>query len=135
MLARRAIPDVRWRYFTDPELNAGGRKSRQEVFIDNGCDLRAILTHPHFLKYLRYFIAGPQLPADVRSRFEELATESLGDQEALRAYVRASVREDRVSRDDAAEEFFKLAIECGIELRAAGQVRTDAMNAARRQRR
>ena len=36
--AREAIPQVRLRYFTDADLNPGLRKSRQQVFIDNGCD-------------------------------------------------------------------------------------------------
>lgn len=25
LLARGAVPEVRWRYFTDPDLNVGGR--------------------------------------------------------------------------------------------------------------
>jgi hypothetical protein len=135
LLVRQAIPEERWRYFTDPELNPRHRKSRRQIFIDNGCTGDAILTHPHFLKYLRYFVSGPQLPTGVIARFKELATGPFWELEPLLAFVRACVRERRVQRDDAAEEFYKLALECAVALREAEFVRTDAMNAVSAARR
>lgn len=37
LLERDAIPPIRWRYFTDPELNVRGHgKSRLQVFERNG---------------------------------------------------------------------------------------------------
>lgn len=135
LLARQAIPEVRWRYFTDPQLNPRHRKSRRKTFIDNGCTGDAILTHPHFLKYLRHFVSGPQLPTGVIVRFKELAKGPFWELEPLLAFVRACVRERRVQRDDAAEEFYKLALECAVELRDAELVRTAAMNAVSAARR
>src|SRR5437773_7602245 len=65
LLARNAIPEARLRYFTDPELNIGSRKSRKQVFESNGTVGEAIYSHGNFLKYLRYFIFGPALPVAV----------------------------------------------------------------------
>lgn len=61
LLERGAIPKVRLLYFTDPERNPGGRgKSRQKIFERNGTSEAEISAHPHFLKYLEYFIYGPR---------------------------------------------------------------------------
>ena len=62
MFERQAIPDLRIRYFTDPTLNIGLSKSRKEVFESNGTSGADILSHPHFLRHLKYFIYGPDLP-------------------------------------------------------------------------
>lgn len=50
LLDRGAIPEIRLRYVTDPELNIGGHgKSRAEVFERNGCVGEAMLQHPSLL--------------------------------------------------------------------------------------
>lgn len=136
--AREAIPQVRLRYFTDADLNPGLRKSRQQVFIDNGCDTtEKIFTSGNFFRYLEYFVMGPQLPKDVVSRFSELAADLRWHFDPLRSFVRMQARRlsDTPARDYLGEEFFKLAMECGLDLFEAKMIRTDAMNAVGRARR
>lgn len=115
LLMRRAIPEIRYRYFTDPELNTGRRHgSRKEAFEQNGTKGDAILEHGHFLPDLKYFIFGPNLPQDVITRFAELVEDDAGAE--VFAFVRSAVRQlSREHRLDAAEEFFKLAVELGME--------------------
>src|ERR1051326_3289170 len=70
LLERDAIPEVRVKFFVDPELNIGGRgRSRAGVFEKNGTLGREVFRHAHFLKYLHYFLYGPDLPADVLDTF------------------------------------------------------------------
>lgn len=46
---------------TNPDFNIGGRdKSRKQFFEGNGSRGESIFRHPHFLKYLRYFILSLQ---------------------------------------------------------------------------
>lgn len=39
---------------------------------------RAILEDPNFLKYLRYFLFGPDLPADTINRFRQVLIDEAG---------------------------------------------------------
>jgi hypothetical protein len=118
LLHRGAIPEVRLRYFNDPACNPGGRgKSRQEIFERNGTIGDEILEHPHFLPYLEYFVLGPNLPSTVILQFKEMAKCSgyltAGDINDLAPSARATVRSGRLNPPQAADEFFKLAMECG----------------------
>jgi len=135
LLRRHAIPDIRWRYFTDPELNVGGHgKSRRCVFEENGCKGRAILRHPHFLKYLRYFIFGPDLPRETVERFRQVVVDDAGTSGEvlgqLRSVARAEARRLGHPRVDLREEFLKLALECGLDDFVALSVRS-AVGSAR----
>ncbi|WP_152972388.1 hypothetical protein [Pseudomonas sp. RIT-PI-o] len=118
LLERGAIPAVRISYFTDPDFNPGGRgKSRKEIFERNGTSGNEILCHPHFLKHLEYFVCGPKLPALAMETFkrETLCSGYLsgGDINDLTPFARSCVRTNGLDPHTAAEEFFKLAIECG----------------------
>lgn len=133
LLARRAIPAVRLAHLTDPEMNVGGHgKSRREVFEKNGTSGDALLTHPHFAKYLRYFIHGPDLPPEVVRGFVKILDDDAGTSgmvlDQIQRYVRAEVRGRGLEPGDAAEEFFKLAHEVGRP-DLAGEVRTAAKQA------
>lgn len=67
LAAKGAIPEARARYFLDADFNPGDTRSRRDVFVGNGCRTdKEIFGHPHFLKYLRYFVEGPGLPAERR---------------------------------------------------------------------
>jgi hypothetical protein len=128
LLKRKAIPEIRKRFFADPEFNIGGRgRSRAEVFEKNGTRGDAIFRHPHFLKYLHYFLYGPDLPADIVRAFEEkvgqcgLITSS--DIAPLGAFARQIARRNRADSRKNTEEFFKLALECGLGLTAAKSIR------------
>lgn len=117
LLERHAIPEARLRYFTDPDCNSGGRgNSRKDLFERNLREGDDILTHPHFLKYLLYFLYGPDLPSEVITQFKEAAYENrLSGSEVLdlAPSARAAVRRYGMNPVDASEEFFKLAVECG----------------------
>ncbi len=112
LLERNAIPKIRVEYFTNPEFNIsqGGRKSRKEIFEGNGTKGDKILFHGNFLKYLKYFIYGSDLPANVISEFVKQK-----DEDDLPAIARNLVRRYRLNPKIACEEFYKLCLECGLE--------------------
>lgn len=118
LLERSAIPEIRIAYFTDPNFNPGGRgKSREEIFESNGTSGEEILRHPHFLKHLEYFLCGPNLPSVAIDTFK---TEALSsgyltgeDVNDLAPFARSCVRSNGLEPHVAADEFFKLAVECG----------------------
>jgi hypothetical protein len=118
LLDRNAIPEIRLRYFTDPDCNPGGRgKSRQDIFEKNGTSGDEILEHPNFLGYLDYFVFGPKLPIGVIQQFREMARFSghltVGDVNDLMPGARAAVRSAQLDPSHAADEMYKLALECG----------------------
>jgi hypothetical protein len=118
LLERHAVPEVRIAYFTDPDFNPGGRgKSREDIFKGNGTSGDEILCHPNFLKHLEYFIFGPKLPSAVIDKFKSEASFSGhltgGDINDLAPYARSCIRSYGLDPHDAAEEFYKLAVECG----------------------
>jgi hypothetical protein len=133
-LERKAIPQVRLSYFTDPAMNIRGHgKSRKEVFEQNGTVGNQILEHPNFLKYLHYFIFGPDLPNGTIARFKKVIEDDAGTEgmvlDQIKTVVRAETRNLRMERGDAAEEFFKLALECGLEIETARVARHAALTA------
>ncbi len=116
LIERKAIPQVRLSYFTDPEMNVGGHgKSRKEIFEGNGTSGKDILRHPHFAAYLHYFINGPDLPKSVISGFCKIIEDDSGTSgmvlDEICAYVRQAVRSHSLDKDKAANEFFKLTHE------------------------
>lgn len=128
ILDRGAIPQVRISYFTDPEFNPGGRgKSREEIFEANGTCGDEILRHPHFLRHLEYFLCGPNMPAVAVDAFKTKLLESGyltgGDINDLAPFARACVRSNGLKPHAAAEEFFKLAIDCGARPAYADSLR------------
>jgi hypothetical protein len=134
LMARSGIPGIRLRYFNDPGFNVqGAGKSCREVFEKNGVAGVAILEHPHFLPYLRYFLFGPDLPSDVVAGFVEMVRED-ADRDQLHPFARASMRappERRPQRRrELTEEFFKLALEVSLDDWTARSVR-DAARSAR----
>lgn len=136
LTARRAIPAVRSRYFIEADFNPGGTTSRREVFARNGCRTDdEIHDHPHFLRYLRYFVEGPQLTEAVIKGFQAIVSDSLREWDALDVYARAKVRELAITAENAGEEFFKLAIESGVPLSEATRIRKSARSAATAARR
>lgn len=128
LLDRRAVPVVRLQYFTDPERNPGGRgKSRKEIFNSNGTAGSAILTHPHFLPYLYYFIHGPRLTDSIIKQFWGAAKLggylSSSDIEDLKEQAKSCIKELRLDPHWAADEFHKLALECAASVSSAATLR------------
>lgn len=119
LIARKAIPELRVKWFTDPKLYPGGRgKSRQQVFERNGCRGEEIFRHPHFLEYLWYFLYGANLPAsaieEFRTALKERGQISSSDVVPLGKTARQIARSHGLQAHDASEEFYKLALDCGI---------------------
>jgi hypothetical protein len=114
ILSRKVVPEIRRRYFTDPELNIGTKKSRKQVFEQNGTRSRAIIEHPHFLKFLQYFIFGPELPESVIEEFWRQATHFDMELRDICKFSRSVVRQYELDPLQAREEFYKLALECGL---------------------
>lgn len=129
LLERGAIPDVRLRWFDAPELNIGRSSlSRHGVFKKNGCTREDMIRHPHFVKILRYFVLGPDLPPDVIEGFRQIVVDDCGTSgevmDQMHAYARRQARRLKTpSRYDLHEEFHKLALECGVDDYVASTVR------------
>lgn len=119
LIARKAIPELRVKWFTDPSYFPGGRgKSRQQMFERNGCRGEDIFRHPHFLDYLRTFLYGANLPEPVIVQFRQAVKDcgqvSSSDIVPLGKKARAIARVHGLQGHDACEEFYVLALECGI---------------------
>jgi hypothetical protein len=133
LLRRSGIPGNRLAYFIDPALNIGVAKSRKEVFEANGTRGEDILRHPHFLKHLQYFICGPDLPASSIEGFCQTLNDDSGTSgmmlDQLKRFVRAEVRKERLEKSRAAEEFFKLSHELGLDEHFCRTIRDAARTA------
>lgn len=128
LVERKGIPVHRVRYFIDCEYNPGGRgKSRQDSFIKNGNDHDGMLRHPHFLKFLRYFIHGADLPAVIIGQYTDAVKQcgmvTSGDVPELGAKARNMARMHRLEGSAAAEEFFKLSLDLGLSAGQSARIR------------
>lgn len=120
LLNRNAIPTQRLKYFTEPAYNIGGRgKSRQENFIRNAGGTENMIRHGHFLKYLRYFIHGANLPEDILTEFSNAVKEcgniTSGDIDPLSKRARELIRTFNLVPKSAADEFYKLSLDLGLD--------------------
>ncbi|WP_421871936.1 hypothetical protein [Nitratireductor rhodophyticola] len=135
LLTRKAVPDARLRYFTDPDYRTGRMKgSRFDIFKRNGNDFEETIRHNHFLKYLRYFVYGSELPEPFLSEFGEAVADcgdyiSSGDAYDLSRKARAMYRRSGLEREWAADEFFKLAIDLGMSASHAMTIRKAIIDA------
>ncbi|MEJ1128407.1 hypothetical protein V9L20_12560 [Variovorax sp. CCNWLW225] len=111
LLARGAIPERRQQCFTQPGWGAG-RKSRLEVFEGNGTQGTDIFSHRNFLKYLRFFIHGANLPITIkvamRDQVENPQWFTSGDREPLRKLARQLARAHGLD-GSSADEFMYCA--------------------------
>lgn len=130
LLQRDAIPEIRVRLFDASELAESGEKSPKEIFESNGVSRHEILRNVYFLKYLRHFIHGPNLPKPVIERLCTILNEDRGTSgmvlDQFKAHARESIRTYRLDRNEAATEFFRLGVEIGMELRLARSLRNAA---------
>jgi hypothetical protein len=119
LMGRDALPAHRLRWFRDAEFNPGGRgKSREDQWRRNGTSGREVLRHPNFLAYFAYFICGPDLPPAAMHAFRA-AVESCGmatssDYPVLSKTARTIARRHGLEAHAASEEFYKLALDCGL---------------------
>lgn len=135
--ARNGIPNRRLDTWRDAELQPGRtRGSFRDLFVRNGNVGSEIYTHPHFLRHLRYFLFGAELPDAVIEEFEEAVGNPKwfggSDILDLSKKTRAIVRKYRLKDYWHAEEFMRLAIDVGLSNSHALSVRNAAKEAARR---
>ncbi|MFO1111701.1 MAG: hypothetical protein U1E61_21230 [Bradyrhizobium sp.] len=119
LLARNAIPEHRLKYFNDPAYRTGRIKgSRRDLYLRNRNTDEDILRSYSFLKEARYFVCGPALPAEAVTEFRQTATEfghvGPSDSIELANLARRQVRTYGLLPHEVAEEYFKLALDCGI---------------------
>jgi len=130
LLDRKAVPEIRLRLFCDPDYAETGNKSRQQVFESNGTSGNEIFRHPHFIPYLRYFINGPDLPKPAIEGLCKILNDDVGTSgmvmDQYRKHARTCVRQYGLDPGKAAEEFFRLGVEIGMELHAARTLRDAA---------
>ena len=132
---RQAIPSTRIKYWTDPDYFLGRTKSSHRgIFERNGNRGDEIYTHPHFLKFLRYFLFGAKLPAEVIASFEEKVGNpewvTSSDIVPISHHARALMRKYGLPHD-APEEFFKLALDMGLSLYTASAIQRSAKQGRR----
>lgn len=128
LIQRSAIPEIRTRVFTDPSLFIGGHgSSHLDVFKHNGTSGDAVFRHPHFLKYFHYFLFGPDLPKPVSLEFcrtvSDCAPVTSGDVETLCVNAKELTRRHQLDKSDAAEAFYRLALECDLDESTARMIR------------
>jgi hypothetical protein len=115
-------------YWTDPTYRHGPMKgSRKHIFERNGTTGRDIYEHPSFLKHLKYFLDGADLPANLIARFSERVRDighvSGSDALDLAKDARSEVRRYGLTPHSASDEYYKLALDCGIAQMWANSIR------------
>lgn len=79
------------------------------------------------MKYLEYFIYGPDLPTTIIAKFNDAKQFSgyltHGDIDDLMPEARAFVRLSNRNRIEVADEFHKLALECDAQPSSAESIR------------
>lgn len=114
---REAIPIERLKYFYTDEYNIGARgKSRYDVFERNNTRGKEIYVHPHFIKYLEYFINGPDLPQNLKREIDYIFSTTTYHDDALEEVFshlksRKLIPKDLSERERFSEEIFKAANE------------------------
>jgi len=131
LIERNVIPKIRLEYFTEPQYNIQGRgKSRLQNWKRENLD--EILKHPHFIKYLQYFINGPKISPEHIYEFEELVKKSdpitSGDTIDFCSLAKKQAKSSGKKAKDEAEEYYKLCLEIGIDEETARVIRSAVMN-------
>jgi hypothetical protein len=128
LMERHAIPEQRLRYFADKDYNPSNtRASKRELFLRNAHTNDAMYEHPHFWKYLLYFINGTDLPRPIIEQFSEIAADEMRDHDALSKFSRKATRGLAGDSGSKAEAFYKLALDCDCGLPEALGIRRAVM--------
>lgn len=134
LLGRKAIPPHRLDVFCSEKFAIGRGKSPYAQFKANRHDDSSMLRHPHFARWLQYFIYGPKLPQGLIEAFaekiDELGDITSGDYKTLLTFIRALVREYKL-RKSQVEELFKLVLELENDVYLAHAIYRDARKVAR----
>jgi len=137
LIARQGIPKHRIEYWTDPRHNPGRtRGSHSDIFARNGSEGDEAYTHPHFKRFLRYFLYGADLPQAAIEEFEAQVgnPEWFGGSDiiALTKKTREIVRKYRLKGGRYSDQFHMLALDNGLSSDNANSVRRAAVESGRR---
>jgi hypothetical protein len=132
LMKRKAIPQERLRYFTNPEYNPGpGKASRFERFRNNAGNSDEVLRHPHFLAYLHYFIYGADLPTALKHEFQQKAEDHWVKPGDVAKFAQQLVRKYNVERHPMnyrlKHAFYQLALDSGCDEGTARWLRDAVM--------
>lgn len=128
LLNRKAIPNQRLKYFTEPEYNSiDRRKSRKDSFMQKSGNSETMIRHHDFLKYLHYFIHGANLPQQILTSFRDAVKDcgqiTSGDIAPLSSRARQLVRSYNLEPRLSADEFYKLCLDLNLSHIDAASIR------------
>lgn len=133
LFERDAIPEVRIRYFVDPNFNTGrGKMSIKQIFEKNGTRGNEIYRHPHFVPYLRYFIEGPDILDVHQIKLYNIREEGYFQDDIISEIYKYLLDNTLIPKDNSekkyfVEEIFKLTNEMKLDLRYCKQLREKIM--------
>lgn len=131
LLKRNAIPKSRLCYFSDPKHNLSNpRKSHKQIFEGNGKKGTAILEDPSFLKYLKYFIFGPNLPETLLSELYRIKAKSVYDddfKDIALPHIRSYFKRSSLTAKELSDEIYKVCLDLEIEEVYSIQIRNSVM--------
>lgn len=127
LFKRRAIPEHRLAYFSEPKYNFGNpKRSHLDIFEENGTFGDDIYLHPHFLEYLRYFIYGAALPVPLKRELSEVRSRSRSGFDFVSIAFPILKRNYSLlglSKDSLSEEAFKLCHDFGLDFYSSKALR------------
>lgn len=134
LLERKAIPLNRLKFFIDRKYQHGRSKlSRKEVFESNGTKGKAILKHPHFIKYLDYFVNGANVSQDIYDVAEASIESNQSQDDSILKIIeyiklKGYISKDRTKRNKFADELFKLVVDLGFDTDSCFYIRKAIMS-------
>lgn len=127
LLDRDAVPAHRLAFFDEAVHNVGKSNSVRVCLEQDGASGDRVYEQAAFLKYLRYFVCGPELPEKVERAFRrELGDPDTNkvnrsDHRRLVGKIRELAR-TLGTTDEQREKFYQLALEFGLEATAARDI-------------
>jgi len=91
-----------------------------------------VFRHGNFVKYLRYFLYGPDLPETVIESFQRKVIRcgkpfTSSDANEIADFARGLTRSHGLDTYKAPGEFYKLALDCQLDTEDAGVIRQSVM--------
>lgn len=117
LVKRKAIPAHRFKWIEDANFFIGSKRSRLQVFSENfGATDDRIFEHPHWysMGYLPFLVGVISLPDRVVEEFRADAEHRMNNGYDMGMKYRGVAKSLKLPKK-AAEEFFKLALDCGYD--------------------
>ncbi|MDZ4667529.1 MAG: hypothetical protein SGJ00_06565 [bacterium] len=131
LLKREAIPQCRIDFIKKPIHNlSNSPKSKEQIFEDNGTKGEMIFKDGNFLKYLKYFLYGPDLPMSLISQLKGVCKGHYYSDEFVenaKPIIRTFFKQSNISQKGIATEIYKLCLELGIGQVYSKQLRDSVM--------